>query len=66
MSVRPKRRRLLVANLGIATITYTIVASPIACNLPNPEPLPAPDAKAPETSAAAPPQGEAAPPRTTH
>src|SRR6478735_8265248 len=33
------RRKLLVAKVGVATITYTVLASPIACNLPNPPPV---------------------------
>jgi hypothetical protein len=41
------RRNLLVAKVGVATITYTILASPIACNLPAPSPAPEPaDARA--------------------
>ena len=39
---RPKRRSLLVAKIGVATITYVVLASPIACNLPAPEPSPGP------------------------
>lgn len=35
---RPRRRSLLVAKIGVATITYTVIASPIACNLPAPPP----------------------------
>lgn len=39
---RPKRRSLLVAKVGVATITYVVLASPIACTLPAPEPRPEP------------------------
>jgi hypothetical protein len=49
---RPKRRSLLVAKIGVATITYVVLASPIACNLPNPEPVPGPGDADPSTDAA--------------
>lgn len=54
-------RKLLVAKIGVATITYAVLASPIACNLPAPPP-PDPDAStkqhetAPSTPSAAPRQ----------
>jgi len=52
---RPKRRSLLVAKIGVATITYVVLASPIACNLPAPEPAPGPeDAQSKDGQSAAP------------
>ena len=51
---RPKRRSLLVAKVGVATITYVVLASPIACNLPAPKPVPGPgDAERPSDGAPA-------------
>ncbi len=47
---RPKRRSLLVAKIGVATITYVVLASPIACNLPAPEPVPGPSDADKDTS----------------
>jgi hypothetical protein len=46
----PPRRKLLVAKVGIATITYTLLASPIACNLPAPPPNPEPTDARPEST----------------
>ncbi|MCA9586631.1 MAG: hypothetical protein KC657_14845 [Myxococcales bacterium] len=53
---RPARKKLLVAKIGVATITYTVLASPIACNLPAPPPPEAADATPPDTPKSAPAQ----------
>jgi hypothetical protein len=50
------RRKLLIAKVGVATITYTVLASPIACNLPAPPPTTErPDARTDSTTEATPP-----------
>jgi hypothetical protein len=65
---RPKRRSLLVASVGIATVSYALAACgkdqhPVSGNLPAPEPTPS---QSPVTgNLPAPPPMDAAPAPTT-